>query len=1222
MTSTNSKPLFKLRTDITGIAKSRAKPLSVEEIPERNNNNTRSVVNDESHLFLGFDNSKLLTENEKFRIKQLPTELSSFQNNTSQQQLTAYRATIDPTCGKAFLNDNNDLYIWNLNSNEKNPNFAKIPLNNNNTIQEVNDNFTPPLCLFVCSATADDNFNANFIDGSLGTKPANSTTTGIVYFTQESQVVYYEDIESVNNLSAELSRTKAHVLDLRLKDNEKIASAISVEPAGTIISTTLGRVCFITLRDSMGKPNLRIAKQLMNPTRGLFSSFNFSFNTGGKKTKNNIISLRRGPILGKGETLVYITTSSGDLVTWQISLTSSNCFKRSHINIYTDIMDSLSSLYPFATSSLQILDSHPLFKDDSSIHLILSSISHYDDFGHEIFYYILSTVQINEKANSATIFSTYRLNTYTSSVLPTNPTLYVSASLQEEPSSVLSIFVIFDDVIVLLQMNSKIDSNFHLRRKFEDIIRFRKDIRIIGSGFGSDTLYLINNYMGVLKIELLPSSSLGIQSESSSSDLDQNIRFVKSHITQSIYFSKRMDDNPVDFNLPNNISLLPEEIENDLFLVSDELFYSTGKYIPPLMNSLQQHLAERINYYENLLLFIRFNFKYKVSPSSILNLIEKFEIMKCCQRFIKIITEQNNQFLSVWQRILNSHSISEEELIIHQLNRFPSLFSNFLKELIIENFSNTSLDHKNSLVDLINDCIFQNILEDCEKKLRYDLFELDNKELGTLLPWFINENNCQAINRLLFDYKFSLNKTNTSPDNATVEHINKQFLSLIKILYYFFNQSKLWFALHDKATSNNVDGNPLNALYEANHLLWNEILCELNLKDESLQITEFYGDLESLVHTLDKIDKEISQEIYIHYFDKFGYLFASTLFKYYIDNNGVNTGNTGTASNLSDLFYRFPDQQQFRIQFFNDYPQYANIKWIQQIMDNEYSAASNTLYSITTNDIGSNQNKITNVEDRQIYLNISKLSALADVNIGNSSAVTNNQVMALTKIQENLDIIDGQQYLYENIKIENIRMNEKYKGTELNEYFNDIVANIKTRTSITASKLIEFCTMLNDSDSFFYALKLIASCNYSLPFEVKLFLVSLVWRRCILLKSFDDTIINEDSDDAKIISMPLYKVLHRYFDEELYNADVQLPDCYLIVDESLMTSDYCKHVYTTAKTASELSGIQHTLKLEYQSLKNIPNLESKINATLGLANKNSGDKCVINYENYMLVTRR
>lgn len=548
------RPLFQLRKELNGKGTSTDTEISVDHCSLSNESNTSEYMNsalEDSECGTNtpgtYNNSRILTENEKFVVKKLSPELSML---TSDEDAELFEGLLDTHCSKALINDTNYLYIWDYQSSQKEVDFHKIPLHEEYAVLN-----TPPKCLFTWPAAMDDSTQM-FLDGAAG-----SAGGVCIIHRKNSQFIYFEDIASVNNLHSQLAKSKANAIDMKLKADETVTNAVNCEPAGIVVATSLGRLLFITLRDSTGKLKVQLKQQLLKSQRGFFfHGFNRS---------KEIVSLKVGAIVGRGERLLHVVTKGGDFETWQLSL-SISCYKRVEVNLFEQILDSLQGLYPFAHGSLQILDSHPLLPDMSSVHLVLSSIANEKET-----YYILSTVIVDEKTSSFTIFSTYRLNTYVAPLNNNKPSLFIPDSLGESTKAVTTVFVLFPNAIVLTQVSSNLDSSFPLRRKWEDIICLRENIRIIGSGYSADSLFIMTNRMGVLEVTI----------KENTSPEDDGLNFVKSHIDQAIYFSD-VGANPIEFNLPKDIFLESQEIEHDLSLSAEEIFFSKGRYIPPMLSTL------------------------------------------------------------------------------------------------------------------------------------------------------------------------------------------------------------------------------------------------------------------------------------------------------------------------------------------------------------------------------------------------------------------------------------------------------------------------------------------------------------------------------------------------------------------------------------------------------------------------------------------------------------
>ncbi|GCE98349.1 hypothetical protein ZYGM_004599 [Zygosaccharomyces mellis] len=1078
-----------------------------------------------------FNNIKMLTENERYVVKRLAPDLSTLPIDSSSCE-----GLVDTHSGKALVNDSDFLYIWDYYSSQRNTNFCRIPLHEEHVALKHE-----PKCLITWPAAMDDTTQ-------IFTENSGSAFGGVcIIHRKNGQLIYYEDIDSINNLHLQLSHSKAHMVSLKLKENETVTQAINCEPAGIVIATSLGRVVFVTIRDSSGKPSVRVKQQLVKPQQGFFfSTFNPS---------NEIVSLKMGPIVGRGERLLYIVTRGGNFQMWHLSVSISS-YKRLDVQLFDQILDSLQALYPFARASLQVLNSHPLFPDSSSIHLVLSSISD----GYEM-YYILSTIVLDEKTKSFTIFSTYRLNTYVKSFVDKKPEFFIPAAVGEQLTDTATVFVLFEDAVVLTQVSSKLDSSYPLRRKWEDIVSFRNDVTLIGSGYDSKSIYVMSKEIGILEI-----SVTGEVNESETSL--EEVRFVKSHVDQAVYFSG-ISSNPIDFNIPRGISLEVGEIEADLCSCSDEIFHSKGTYIPPMMNTLTQHLNLRVDLFKNLLNFVEQNFNFKVSPIEKLNLLQNFEILNCSLKLC-ILFKNLPELDEIWKKTVKlwNNSLTTEVFFINHLHEFPKVFSQFLVQLNKKSMP-ASIPLKASTVDLLIECVYNGVLEEGEKQIRYDLFKLDPLELSTELPWFINYENLESINSSFLDFQLFTQIISTED--------RSRLLTLTKTLYYLFNQANIWFKEYPQRQETELFSK-FQLLFLNNHLSWNQALLDSGLEQEALHIAEFYQDFEALVETLESLDRSISQEAYFYYFDKFQYQFASTVFQYYINQN-----------KLDDLFYRFPEQHDVLAEFLASSDKYGDVAWIQEILDGRYNVASSTLCDISLGETKEGPP----LEQRQIYLNIAKLTGLVNEPV---------PLDRLKLIQSNLDVLDGQKHLLLKLQDPRIRLASRFVGTPLEKLFQSLTDKMGQQRGLNLRFLIEVYSMLEDTDSFYCALKLIAFDGGLLDYEHKKFLVATVWRRCILRDDWDSV-----KDDTK---SSLYQVLCKYFSEEFFQSNLSLPSFASITDSSLLTMEYLQNVY------QETDGtIEDSFREEFECTKSLePEFNKRIQSIIATANEATGKKCIVNYE--------
>lgn len=1183
---TKDRPVFKLRKEVASLIDNTDNSIINNELNNNDNyessdltfNNTEPSVTD--HI----GEPVLLTENEKYSVESVKLDLLTLLGRESE--LTGF---VDSFSGKAMINDNEHLYIWNYHEWRQSA-YNKLPLN---LTKDQDEN--APICLLTWPATMD-------------TLDTNNSCWGIcIIYRQSGKIFFYEDLSSINNLYSQLSQNMAHVLDLKFSNtNEFVTSAISVEPSGIVLATSFGRVLFITIRDSMGHPRIQLKQQLIKSQRNFFSNLfgsrvddsnNINNNSSSRNKPHDVVSLKNGPIVGKGDRLLYITTRRGEFQIWQLSV-SSNCFKRIETNIYNQILESLQDLYPFAISSLQILDSHPIShnnnkNDDNYLtHVVLSSISN----GPQEVYYILSTLVFDEQANNFNIISTYRLNTYTSPVnessFITFPKLIIpnlsndshEGSITKRPK-IVNVVVLFHNAIVLTQVSSQLDISFTLKRKWEDVISFKDSVDIFGTGYTSQKLYLLSKGLGgIISVTLKDNMSVETTQE--------EVRFIKSHIDQAIYFIDRDRQlalmNPIEYNLSNDIILDTKSIENDLQLSALEIIQSTGKYIPKSTTNLQQHLSTRINYFKNLLRFTEVNFNNNISATFKLWLIENFEIMNSCLRLYQFLNGDNESLQAVWDNVLKQNNLTTEELIISKILQYPKVFNDFLHNIVT---NSQSIEFKSKVIQMVNSCLYEAVLEEGENDLRYGKMNLNIRQVNPdSLPWFITLSNLTKINNIFFEYKFQFKNEDREINS---EDTKKQFLTLLKILYYCFNQVRLW---ADQSGVTNVDKiksqdiMSMNKLYTDNHIDWNNVLCEFGYQSQSIEITEFYKDLESLVQTLETLPADQPQvlDLYNKLFQKFQMSFAATLFEYYANNH-----------KLSELFYRFPEQHDNLIRFFQDNsPKYGAISWIQDIIDQRYSDASKTLFNLPLlhQDITGNQ----------FHLNVAKLTCLVEQE-GEEGQQDKNcfDIKKLQQIQCNLDLLDAEVEFINRMEQDQIKLSSRFIDTPIETFFNKLKVLLMDNKTISFNETIELYSVLTGPDNIYCALKLLSFNVDLIEYEIKKYLVAMIWRRCILL----DLDQNKTTNDIK--ETVLYKILERFFAEKLYEHDYPLPHLSILTDQFLINDDLLKSLYGKYLGES-INSIKQVITQEIETLSQQMS-ETKLQEIIAAANLSTGNHCVINY---------
>ncbi|CAH02940.1 Nup133p [Kluyveromyces lactis] len=1056
-----------------------------------------------------FSNEQVITENGKYKVSKLAPSLSFLPSNVE------LCCSVDAKSGYALCCDTDNVYVWPFLSSETHPSFVRIPLHD----EEYESWSRPPLCCFTWPSVLERDLKS-----SPGLFLVNS---------RSGDIQFYEDVDTVSQVASFLTQTKRHKSVLKLRDGEYVENLINAEPAGILLSTNYGRVEFCTIRDANGKPFVSLKQTIIKCQVGIFSSMSKS---------KRVVSLKLGEISGKGERIVSILTQGGRYQVWNLSSVG-NCYKKIDLNVQSEISQAVLEHFPLATSTLKLLDCHPL-SGDSDAYLFLSFLAESNET-----HYLLSTIIVDEDTNSFAIFSTYRLNTYTRPLSDEfAPRLIVPTAYTKEHLPITSVYTLFSDAAVLTQTSSKLDSNYPFKRKWEDIIRFNKDMKVLGYDCNSSSLYITDGRTCALKLETFEKYE--------NSDF-QEIRFIKSHVDQYVYFGGQSTDSLLDFNLPDNLDLQPQEIETDIQMSSDEIKYALSNHIPPVANNPMKHLKIRSELFERLLTFVAHNFLDQTSSQFKLDLISDFEMIKCLESLYSLLPQQPTSISQAWKTVLSESSYqSDSDFISDGIVKIPELLGAFLKHLkdLMKSTNETML--KSQIAKLINQLVYHSILEECENSYRYGLFQMSPDDVSKNIPWFTTNSIIENLNDIFFLLRHA------SEDLAVVSEFVEELLLLVKSLFYMVRQITMWI------DANAITDSSYKQFFEENHLLWNRVLRDVNRSQDSILITDFYQDFEGLVETLQSLPKITAFSLYDEFFQKYGYDFAKSLFSYYIK-EGL----------WDDLYESFGEtHSEYLDQFLGECPEYGKVKWIGNIYCHKYDEATTTLLSISTG----TQSLGQDLKQRQAQLSIAKLTALA---------AEVQDLEKLNEIQTELDLIDGQILLSQ--ELQESTLNPLFKDfTTYRTLFKYLSDAVKRRESLSVPHMIELFTLLNQDTSYGFALSILAI-DHTLPTEVKKYCEYQIWRRCLL------------SDENAV-----RQTLRVFFKQQFYHQSIELPIIDNLANEKLITDSYLDGMYHGLTDLNKLaSDVKREVALFANSNLDVTMLQSII----GEINEETGNQCVINY---------
>lgn len=464
---------------------------------------------------------------------------------------------------------------------------------------------------------------------------------------------------------------------------------------------------------------------------------------------------------------------------------------------------------------------------------------------------------------------------------------------------------------------------------------------------------------------------------------------------------------------------------------------------------------------------------------------------------------------------------------------------------------------KAHIVSLMNDTIYYAVLEEGENNYRYGVFQMDPQDASKNIPWYATNDILEVLNEMFFQLRHS------SEDSTVLDENDELLLLLVKSMYYSVKQMSLWMDV------NSISDPTYTDFFQENHLLWIQVLKEINRTQDSLLITDFYQDLEGIVETLKYLPSTSALSFYEDFFEKYGYEFAKPLFIHYV-----------TEGKWDDLYAIFNENHPEYLQrFFEDYPQYDKVKWIGEIYSNRFTQATETLLKIST---GTKALGV-DLKQRQLQLSIAKLAALASELASKEELYT---------IQTELDIIDGQSLLSQQIK------ESDFNGifNELETYhalFKVLTNALKRNESLSVPHMIELFTLLNSETCFGYALSIL-SIDTMLPTEARKYCEYQIWRRSLLQGA-----------------VAFKETLKLFFQQKLYANNIGLPILDVLKNENIISETYLDGVYHNLVDLKKLAAdVRQELQLLSQS--NITT--TVVQSLIAEANEETGSSCGINYE--------
>lgn len=781
------------------------------------------------------------------------------------------------------------------------------------------------------------------------TLPAPGTTLDpglVIINSMAGNVRFYESVQHAPALG--LINSKLIETSISLGQGEYITLAENVEPAGIVVATSWRRVVLVLLRDYKGAPNLSTL-ELISPSKS--SRFLGWLGSQGDEITDDIVSVKLGRISNHGSTqeiVVQDAAGTFKLFLFQSSSTGAPFIDRRRTILYklsSYLVNNIDGFIPGSVFDIKFLDLWPLLREDVDIYTALvcvqSSMQGVDEKK-----LLLLTLKIN--SSGVMVFGSHQLPDL-SNPTSSKPRLYI-------PKPGTTAFVIVGNSVILADLNTvnkpTAPGFLYYEPKWEDVINFKSSVQIIGSGYedgvaatSNPSLVLITKGYGVLRIERFEDTEA--QKVEEEGDPTDPVYILKSHIQQAVFYHESA---ALDFDVSAEY---PVDIATQATTaVVSEILDSTSAYLPPLFSSTRDSFALRIELMMQLIDYVKRNFDncwFAVLPE-IVEALEKLKVALNLWTFVDADT-QEAQLL----KIRLTRIIKEKKLAGHGKDVVRSFFtygvSNIL--IVLTDLVETLFNENSSLPSLIK--ILKLTLHDA-------VFVTEQKyiagvpEIPPLKFWIFNT-------KLLITAEEVYTKTfceNSKDFQYLNSHQGRQDLSeLTETLYYLVTA-----AIQYMQDTENDQLEGYLEWYNLRKGAWVGALLKYGLSDQAMTITEKYHDFFSLAAVLDKEREQRSpefiQEKIDEFINRYGYLFASKLFDYYI-----------RKDKLQNLL-EFEHYQELLEQYFRSNPRNSNcVAWIHHLLHKNFTDAANVLMSL------SSAKETDNQEAREFNYSLAKLSAVA-----------------------------------------------------------------------------------------------------------------------------------------------------------------------------------------------------------------------------------------------------
>lgn len=526
----------------------------------------------------------VLTTNDFYTVSELPSLPQQVRDLDKHNK--TYSCVFSVEHGYALVVSHTDAIIWPYHSSASVPSsrdVITVPL----SFLQTSENDPLPLATFTARA-------------------ANGEPGLLVVSAKWGTVVYWDALTSASTTTPGRTTNGVHGSVPSL-GGEIVTDLVNAEPSGFILTFSHGRVAHVSIRDQLGRPSIGVQFLRKPPSSSLLGGIGGSVrNLVGWDRRKGTPFAKAGAAT-KGQRDVVIMTDDAEVEVWDTNHGVGHTLNL-HQKALEEIKDALKpQLSPEKTIQQYNIKIHDfelpragnevMHGDEASSVAVLMLLSLSEPAGTR--FYLLDLVITSEETIVRVV---HPINCF-------SPKVAVSGSWRPRLLVVkTSAFIVFETAVVLFSLtkihespSSQLLMERHaLPTPFQDVIRLdgEKSYTFVGYSAeddGKDASCLL----ATSKKRLLRILSHKNDAEIDVDDYSSKIS-AKTRIEQAIRYGVRKD-NPLDLNDTSTRNFSPDEIEEAVLDISDEIVRSKWKYLSPSGASISKHLSERADALSSLI---------------------------------------------------------------------------------------------------------------------------------------------------------------------------------------------------------------------------------------------------------------------------------------------------------------------------------------------------------------------------------------------------------------------------------------------------------------------------------------------------------------------------------------------------------------------------------------------------------------------------------------------